>query len=276
MLFRLGLIARDLRASVTPLVYRAMAADVGVPISYEIRNVEPRDFSRSLARARTEFDGLVVTMPYKRAVLERADRLDESARACGSANVLRIKNKKITAYSTDGWGLVKYLSFEHIGVTGKRVVLLGAGGVAHSIAQQLKERGAAEIDVLDLLPREAESLCSRFGKRFTPYPLSGAQLAACCDGADLFLNATSLGQLGCGDFEDLRFLDSLPDGAAVVDLNYANPDARLIPAALARGLRAFDGKGVATCHALRAIEIWTGKTPSDEAALDLIRSFGSR
>ncbi len=275
-MLRLGLIAQDLRASVTPLVYRAMAADVDVPISYKIRNVEPSDFPAAITRARTEFDGMVVTMPYKRTVLAYADRLDESARACGSANVLRIKNKKITAYSTDGWGVVKYLSFSQLSFEGSRVVLFGAGGVAHSIAYQLVAHGASEVDVLDQKPQEAEALCTRFGKRFTPYPLRGAQLRDCCDGADYFLNATSLGQLGCGDFEDLSFLAALPEHAVVVDLNYANPGARLVPAALARGLRAFDGKGVAACHALRAIEIWAGKTPSDEAARELIRSFGSR
>ncbi len=273
MLCRLGIIAQDLRATVTPLVYRAMTAEIGVPISYEIRNVDLAGFPQALERARVELDGLTVTMPYKRVVLNYADRIDESALACGSANVLLVKNKKITAYSTDGWGLVKYLSFASLSLSGKRIVLLGAGGAAHSIAWQLRENGAAEIDVINRSTDHAEALCARFGKRFIPYPLTPAQLRACCDGADFFINATSLGQLGCEDFADLRFLFALPPNGVVVDLNYANPEARLIPAARERGLRALDGRGVATCQALRAVTIWTGKAPSDAAAQDLIQSF---
>ncbi len=273
MLYRLGMLAQDIRSSITTLVYRAMAADAGLAISYEIQNVSPGAFPEALKQSRKSFDGLTISMPYKQLALRFADDLDESARVCGSANVLKIRNKKITAYSTDGWGLVKYLDYLGCKIQSKRAVLFGAGGVAHSIAYFLRQEGIGQVDVLNLCPSQAEELCTRMGGRFTPYPLQANQLADCCADADLFINATSLGQLGCDDFQDLRFLQALSPSAVVVDVNYANPKARLVPAAQQLGLRAVDGKGMSVFHALRALYIWTGKMPSEQAAVDLIKSF---
>ena len=82
-----------------------------------------------------------------------------------------------------------------------------------------------------------------------------------------------MGQLGYDEFENFNFLDKLAPGAAAFDVNYSNPDSKLVPAAIAKGLPAWRGKGMTACQGIRAFEIWTGKRPSEASALALIKEF---
>ena len=173
----------------------------------------------------------------------------------------------------DGWGLIRALEDQGISVAGKRVVMLGAGGVASSIAYNLSINRASSVDVVNLFPEQAEALCQKFGEGFTPYPLSYPVLAERCKGADLFINASVMGQLGYDEFQTFDFLDNMAPGAAVFDVNYSNPNSKLVPTALVKGMPAFKGRRMTACQGIRAISIWTGREPSRQATEALIADF---
>lgn len=273
MQYKFGLIAKDIHNSVTPSVYKHYGKDLGDEVEFEIRNVPEDQLVATLDYGRKNWHGFNVTMPYKQAALEYMDELDESAVKCGSTNTVLVRDGKLVAYNTDGWGMVHLLSLKGVPVGGKRVVMLGAGGVAYSIAYHLSVQGVAQVDVVNIFPEQAQALCEKFGERFTPHPFTYENLEACCDGAQLFVNASVMGQLGYDEFESFRFLDRLAPGAAVFDVNYSNPDSRLVPAAREKGMPAWRGKGMTACQGIRAFEIWTGKCPSEASALALIQEF---
>ena len=127
--------------------------------------------------------------------------------------------------------------------------------------------------VVNLFPEQAEALCQKFGEGFTPYPLSYPVLAERCKGADLFINASVMGQLGYDEFQTFDFLDNMAPGAAVFDVNYSNPNSKLVPTALAKGMPAFKGRRMTACQGIRAISIWTGREPSRQATEALIADF---
>ena len=203
----------------------------------------------------------------------KLDELDESAVKCGSTNTVLVRDGRLIAYNTDGWGLIRALEDQGICVAGKRVVMLGAGGVASSIAYNLSINRASSVDVVNLFPEQAEALCQKFGEGFTPYPLSYPVLAERCKGADLFINASVMGQLGYDEFQTFDFLDNMAPGAAVFDVNYSNPNSKLVPTALAKGMHAFKGRRMTACQGIRAISIWTGREPSRQATEALIADF---
>ena len=270
MLYHFGLIAKDIHNSATPMVYGAFSRDLGISSDFQILNILPEQLAETLEYARSHFRGFNVTMPYKQSVLPYMDELDESAAKCGSANVVLVRDGKLIAYNTDGWGLIRALEDQGIALSGKRIVMLGAGGVACSIAYSLSTQNIAGADVLNPVPERAQALCSRFGPDFAAYTFTEEQLGKCCKGADLFINASVVGQLGYPDFESLDFLDGLSAGAAVFDVNYSNPASRLVPAAAAKGLAAFKGRRMTACQGIRAIGIWTGREPSKKAVDTLI------
>ena len=273
MHYQFGLIAKDIQNSVTPMVYEAYAKDMGLSHSFRIFNIEEDRLEETLTRARTELHGFNITMPYKQAALRYMDELDESAAKCGSTNTVLVRDGRLIAYNTDGWGLIRALSDQGISVADKKIVMLGAGGVACSIAYQLAVNHAGQVDVVNLFPDQAETLCRTFGPAFYPHPLSYDVLTQCCRQADLFINASVMGQLGYDEFESFDFLKGLAPGGAVFDVNYSNPDSLLVPTALRMGFSAFKGRRMTACQGIRAVQIWTGKEPSPAATEALIRRF---
>ena len=177
MKYRLGLIAKDMHNSVTPRVYGAFAKDLGVDISFEILNVMPQHLDETIEYAKTNLDGFNVTMPYKQKILSYANVLHESASQCGSTNVMLVREGRLIAYNTDGWGLVKALSLKGFDTGGKSVVMVGAGGVGLSIAYNLGINHVERVDVINIFADEAQRLCERFGPAFHPHLLTDENLS---------------------------------------------------------------------------------------------------
>jgi shikimate dehydrogenase len=87
-----------------------------------------------------------------------------------------------------------------------------------------------------------------------PWP----RLPVLASGADLIVNATSIGWHGDEMPFDADVLARLPDQAVVMDLTYRA--TALLRAADARGLRSSDGLPMLIHQGARAFELWTGQT----------------
>ncbi|MBS0622710.1 MAG: type I 3-dehydroquinate dehydratase [Verrucomicrobia bacterium] len=87
---------------------------------------------------RFPFGGLSVTMPFKRKVIPYLKDLSPYALACGAVNTI---DRNFVGYNTDGPGGLDAIERYRL-VRGKRVVVLGAGGVGLALAHEAKLRGA--------------------------------------------------------------------------------------------------------------------------------------
>ena len=115
----------------------------------------------------------------------------------------------------------------------------------------------------------------------TPAGFDNATLCRLAAESDLLINCTSLGMAGTGaDFEDLSFLDTLPQGAAVCDLIYAPAETALLKRAKELGHPAMNGLGMLLHQAILALEHFTGETLDVErakaAALAALEKQGTR
>lgn len=272
-MLKLGLIAKDIHNSVSPTVYETLGKAVGTEVSYEILNVPEDKLTEAVEYGRKNWDGFNVTMPYKQTILKYMDEIDESAEHCESTNTVAVKDGKLRAFNTDGWGFIKALQMEGYDFTGKKVVLVGAGGVAFSIAYNLSINGVESVEVVNLIPEQTERLCEKFGSRFSPHPLSAEILSECSRDADLFINASVLGQVGYDDYESFDFLDRLKKDAWVFDVNYSNPNALLLKKAAEKGLPAYKGSYMTACQGIKVMQIWSGKTPDAEAVRELAKKL---
>ena len=125
---------------------------------------------------RESLNGFTVTMPYKVKILDYCDELDISAETCGSANTILVKDGRLIGYNTDGWGMIKCLQLKGFEFEGKRAVLVGAGGVARSIAYHLLVNGVKSVDVLNPFAHETEALVQKMGPLFTGHILNQENL----------------------------------------------------------------------------------------------------
>lgn len=266
MELNLALLAEDMHYSILPKAYAFYGQKIGIPVTFDICNVKEEQLKDTVERFRKTLHGFTVTMPYKVKIMDYCDYLDESAEKCGSANIVLNDDGRLIGYNTDGWGMVKFLELEGFDFQNKNVVMVGAGGVALSIAYNLSVHGVKSVKVLNIFEEETQRLISRMGPSFTGYPLNQETLTACTKNADCFINASVLGQIGYSDYENLDFLDGLKPGAVVFDVNYSNPSAKLYKAARDKGFLSYVGRNMSSCQGIRAMEIWTGVRILDEVA----------
>lgn len=98
-----------------------------------------------------------ITIPYKIELMPFLDKLDEDAKRIGAVNVVVNKHGKLIGGNTDGRGAVRAIQ-EKTEVKGKRVLMLGGGGTARSIAFALADEGAASLTILNRTKSKAQEI----------------------------------------------------------------------------------------------------------------------
>lgn len=87
------------------------------------------------------------------------DKLDQSAKAIGSVNVIAKEDGELVGYNTDGIGFVNGLLNEYPDcIKGKKVVILGAGGTALPICYEMSQHQPAEIIIANRTVSKAEAI----------------------------------------------------------------------------------------------------------------------
>lgn len=126
-----GLIGDPVSKSSGHIVHNHAFGELGLDAVYVKMRVKKEELSLFLPLCQEiGFRGLSVTMPLKERVLQNR-----------AVNTLAFREGKLYGWNTDGVGALEAL--EKIEkVKGKKVVLLGAGGVAIGIAKEAKKRGA--------------------------------------------------------------------------------------------------------------------------------------
>ena len=211
---------------------------------------------------RKGFDGLSVTMPHKAAVAAAVDDLSPTAAKLGVVNCVRREGDRLIGENTDGIGFLDGLRAQtDKDVDGLRVVIIGAGGAARSVALTLAENGST-VGVCNRTHASAQELVELIGGAS-----SVVQQEAISD-AELVINATPLGM---NENDPLPFgIDLLRADQCVVDLIYDPRKTRLLLEAESRGLAVLNGLGMLLYQAGEQFRLWTGLEPPIHALADAI------
>ncbi|GAA3009675.1 shikimate dehydrogenase family protein [Streptomyces fulvorobeus] len=180
-------------------------------------------------------DGLLVTVPHKRAALDLADEVSAAAALSDGTNAMRrTPDGRWLADNFDGEGFVRGLRSAGHEPEGRHVWLLGAGGAGSAIAVSLLSAGA-EVTVTDRDEHRVHTLVERLSPHFPGRLHSAAGPVA----ADLAVNATPLGMR---PEDPLPFEPALlPDSTVVVDIVMKPRRTALLRTAETRGLRVHYG-----------------------------------
>jgi shikimate dehydrogenase len=140
----------------------------------------------------TNFHGALVTMPHKVAVISLLDEVSTAVRVAGSCNAVRRDDEgRLIGDMFDGEGFVRGVTHNGGSIEGKRMLVVGAGGVGSAIAASCAAAGAAEIALYDMQATSAESLAARLRQNYPKLKVTtGSNDPA---GFDVVVNATPLG-----------------------------------------------------------------------------------
>ena len=253
--------------SKSPLLQNAMISALGLNYIYLCQPV-PRGRVKEWLEcaAFAGYAGFNATMPHKEELVPLMDYLDPLAKKCGAVNTVCIKEGKYYGFNTDGGGFLRALSDLGVEGAGKRVLLLGSGGAAKAVAAALGKAGA-KVTIANRTVSKAEEICKTDPDHLSPAGFEIGELCRLAGESNVLVNCTSLGMAGTdADFEDLRFVDALPSGAAVCDAIYAPAETSLLKRAGELGHPTMNGMGMLLHQAILALEHFTGQTLDVEKA----------
>lgn len=262
-MMRAGIVGWPVSHSLSPLLHGYWLKELGIAGEYVRLPAKPEEFQMVIARARSEgFTGVNVTVPHKEAAFKIADTRDHAAVLARAANLLIFRpGGAMEAQNTDTYGLIQSLRQADISLTGKSVVMLGAGGAARGAVLALNQLGAAQIHILNRDPARAEALAGMLASNVTakllPGALSSWPLAA--PDAALLINTTSAGMKG-NEPLDID-LSRLAPAAVVYDIVYNPLVTPLLRDAGAHGHKTIDGLGMLMHQAVPSFEAFFGVTP---------------
>ncbi len=134
-----GLLGGKLGHSYSPQIHRHLGS-----YSYELFEKQPEELGDFLKNG--DFDGLNVTIPYKKAVMDHCSELSPRAQRLGAVNTLvRRSDGSLIGHNTDFFGFEMLLNASKLDVSGKKVLVLGSGGASNTAVAVLRERGAHVI-----------------------------------------------------------------------------------------------------------------------------------
>jgi shikimate dehydrogenase len=263
---RAGVAGWPIEHSRSPTIHRYWLKELGISGGYEKFAVRPGEFLEFANRIGK--DGLVganVTLPHKEVAFSACDQRTPVAEALGAVNTLWRGEGRLWGDNTDVAGFLANLDEAAPGWAerGKLAIVLGAGGAARAVVYALVSRGFERVAVANRTQARAEALAAHFGGSTTA--TSWADLATELPGADLLVNASSLGMVGQPAFA--VDVSALPKRAVVADAVYVPLRTPLIEAARARGLRAAEGLGMLLHQAAPAFARWFGARPVVTPAL---------
>lgn len=135
---KFGLLGRKLGHSYSPTIFRLMGG-----YEYLLHEREPEGIE-SLLRDEP-FDGLNVTIPYKKDVMPFLDEVDDLARRLGSVNTVVKRNGHLAGHNSDYFGFSSMVEKSGVSVAGKKVLVLGSGGASVTVVAVLQDMGANVI-----------------------------------------------------------------------------------------------------------------------------------
>ena len=84
-----------------------------------------------------KYNGLNITNPFKKSIINYVDNVDPLAEKIGSVNCIKYSNSKIYGFNTDYYGFNQFIKSNNIELFNKDILVVGAGGASLSICSYL-------------------------------------------------------------------------------------------------------------------------------------------
>lgn len=236
---RCGLIGEKLGHSFSPAIHGKLA-----DYEYKLYELSPGQLGPFLEKK--EFDGLNVTIPYKKTVIPYCDELSEAAKSIGSVNtIVKRADGTLLGHNTDYDGIMWLLKNAGAQVKGKKAVVLGTGGASLTVQAALRNLGAAQVVVIS---RSGEDNYENIARH---------------SDAKILINATPVGMYPKTGVSPVD-LDVFTALEGVFDVVYNPAKTQLLLEAEKRGIPCANGLGMLVAQAKAACERFTGQPIDDE------------
>lgn len=259
---RLAVIGKDVSKSLSPRIHKFIAKYAGNELEYDKVSISETDFEKSVENIFKRYDGFNVTIPYKLSIMPYLKKTEGDAKVFGAVNTVRVSD--MSGHNTDGMGFALMLKNNGVEVSGKDVLLLGAGGAGRSVAKKLADAGA-RVFVYDTRYESAKSLENEFkGVR--------AVEKVDCKPYYAIINATGIGMHRTEGISPVGE-DIIGRCEVAIDLIYTPKVSEFLRLAETKGKRIINGEGMLFYQAYYAQCIFFERPADETEAKELFNKF---
>ncbi len=274
-----GLLGSPVRHSKSPLMHNKSFELLDLDYRYLCFEVDTDTLRTAVEGLRTlGVRGFNLTMPNKNLMCELCDKLDIGSEISGAVNTVVNDDGVFTGYTTDGIGFMRAAEDAGYDLKGKKMVLLGAGGVASAILVQAALDGVSEIKVFSIRDQffgRAEKITDQLNQRTACKVIlddfsDESKLREAIAEADILVNGTSVGMAPKVDacvIKDEMFKDAsvFRKELIVSDVIYEPAETKLLRLSKEAGCSTFNGMYMLLYQGAESFRIWTGhEMPTEE------------
>lgn len=254
-----GLIGNPVEHTMSPVIHNTLSEELEINLSYLPFLVE-NDLKAAINGAYAlNIHGLNVTVPYKEQAVSLVKECDLLAKQIGAVNTLVRIEGGYRGYNTDMTGLYRAMQSEGIIISGEKVIILGAGGAARSVAFLCAHYGAERIYVLNRTMEKAKEVAKEINGLFLSEPV----IPMCLSDYPqlpkekmLCIQATSVGLAPRTEeviIDDYRFYERIHTG---YDLIYRPSNTKFMRLVKEQKGRAYHGLKMLLYQGIEAYELW--------------------
>tara|TARA_Y100001970_G_C14230715_1_gene858453 strand:+ start:758 stop:1555 length:798 start_codon:yes stop_codon:yes gene_type:complete len=257
-------IGNPIEHSLSPKLHNYWIKKNNINAIYEKKLIKVNEIRNVITDIKNEkIDGINVTLPFKKSVIQYLDELSIEAKSSQSVNTVYKEDKKIIGHNTDIAGFELSLRHINFDVRNKKVFILGAGGVVSSIIFALNKMNASSIILSNRTKQKAEEIKKNFNK------LNVVNWGDTPENSDLIINATSVG-LKEGDKLDIDY-EKIGSGKFFYDVIYNPKMTNFLKIAKSNGNFVENGKMMFIYQAHQAFTLWHKIMPEiNNEAIELL------
>lgn len=274
----IGIIGNPVEHSISPILHNSLSTLLGLDLIYVPLKVAKEDLSLVVEALKAlDFVGFNVTAPYKRDIMKYIDENAIEAILMGAVNTVKKIDGRLYGYNTDAEGFLRSFKEEaQTSFEGKKVVLIGAGGVARPIAVKIASEGAEKISIVNRTKEKAIELAETVNENVKEvvqvYNLEDKTFKMAVEESNIIINTTSVGMTP--DVKSTPIKGSYFNSNQIIyDVIYTPAETKLLTDARKKGCKTINGLGMLFYQGIMAYEIWTGLKLSDENIKEIYSSF---
>ena len=257
-------IGNPINHSLSPKLHNYWLKENNIDAIYDKKKIEEKNLQTIISEVKEKkINGINVTVPFKRAVIPYLDRLSPEAEQTQSVNTIILSNDNLVGHNTDILGFDKAIKNLNFDMRGKKIFILGAGGVVPSIIFALNKMNVSKIIISNRTKEKAENLKSRF------HNLEILEWGDIND-FDVIINATSLGL----NKEPINLdFSKFANNKLFYDVIYNPEETNFLKEGKKLGNRTENGKLMFVYQAFEAFKLWHGIEPQiNSETLEILKN----
>ncbi len=272
----LCVIGYPIEHSMSPIMHNAVIRELKLNYIYLAFKVSPNNLNLAVKGFKAfNIKGINVTLPFKQKIMNYLDDIDPIAQKIGAVNAIKNDNGNLSGRNTDAEAAKNALINAGYTISGKNLLILGAGGAARALTYILAE-DINKIIIANRTEKRAIKLAKELKKNFS-IKVEGKRnsisvLKEESKKADILINTTPVGMYPSVEKSPIP-AEFLHKDLIVYDIVYNPLETKLMKDATKIGCNTIGGLDMLVNQGALAFEWWTNKKPNIDLMKNKIIEF---